>query len=267
METAEVTDSKVELFNFEGNEVRTTIIDGEPFFVGKDVAKAIGYRNVRQAIKDHVKPKYLRESQITTPSGKQTMTVISQPGIYQLAGQSKLPSAEPFQDWVYEEVIPSINKHGAYMTDQKIEEALLNPDTIIELAMQLKTERSGRLIAEQQVKELQPKANYYDRILANKGLVSVTAIAKNYGMTPNQLNKKLHELGVQYNQSGSWYLYSKYQSNGYTHTIPVPYKHADGRKDIKPQTKWTQKGHIFIYELLKKNGIMPMIEQEYEEAK
>jgi len=111
------------------------------------------------------------------------------------------------------------------MTDLKIEEILSNPDTIIELATQLKMERSGRLIAEQQVKELQPKADYYDQILANKGLVTTTSIAKNYGMTANELNKLLHDLGIQYNQSGSWYLYSKYQSNGYTHTIPVPYKH------------------------------------------
>ncbi|KRM09188.1 phage antirepressor KilAC domain-containing protein (plasmid) [Paucilactobacillus suebicus] len=148
------------------------------------------------------------------------------------------------------------------MTDLKIEEILSNPDTIIELATQLKTERSGRLIAEQQVKELQPKADYYDQILANKGLVTTTSIAKNYGMTANELNKLLHDLGIQYNQSGSWYLYSKYQSNGYTHTIPVPYKHKDGREDIKPQTKWTQKGHIFIYETLKQHDVLPMIEQD-----
>jgi len=144
------------------------------------------------------------------------------------------------------------------LTDDKIEEVLTDPDTIIKLATQLKTERASRMIAEQQVKELQPKADYYDSILANKGLVAITSIAKNYGMTPNTMNKKLHELGVQFNQSGSWYLYAKYQNNGYTHTVPVPFTHTDGRCDVKPQTKWTQKGHIFIYELLKSNGIVPM---------
>lgn len=249
-------------FNFRGNDVRVVMVENEPYFVGNDAATAIGYSNTQKAIRDHVKEKYKLTERIVLAGQNREVVVISEPGLYQLAGQSKLPSAEPFQDWVYEEVLPSIRKHGAYMTDLKIEEILSNPDTIIELATQLKTERSGRLIAEQQVKELQPKADYYDQILANKGLVTTTSIAKNYGMTANELNKLLHDLGIQYNQSGSWYLYSKYQSNGYTHTIPVPYKHKDGREDIKPQTKWTQKGHIFIYETLKQHDVLPMIEQD-----
>ncbi|MCT1176908.1 BRO-N domain-containing protein, partial [Pediococcus pentosaceus] len=138
------------------------------------------YQNTRKAIKDHVKTKYMREERIVTPSGTQTMAVISEPGIYQLAGQSKLPTAEPFQDWIYEEVLPSIRKHGAYMTDEKIEEALLNPDTIISLATKLKNERekveverNGRLIAEQQVKEFQPKVSYYDKVLSNDALMTI----------------------------------------------------------------------------------------------
>lgn len=249
-------------FNFRGNDVRVVMVENEPYFVGNDAATAIGYSNTQKAIRDHVKEKYKLTERIVLAGQNREVVVISEPGLYQLAGQSKLPSAEPFQDWVYEEVLPSIRKHGAYMTDLKIEEILSNPDTIIELATQLKTERSGRLIAEQQVKELQPKADYYDQILTNKGLVTTTSIAKNYGMTANELNKLLHDLGIQYNQSGSWYLYSKYQSNGYTHTIPVPYKHKDGREDIKPQTKWTQKGHIFIYETLKQHDVLPMIEQD-----
>lgn len=107
-------------FNFEGNQVRTVLIDDEPYFVGKDAALAIGYKNTRKAIHDHVKPKYQREERIVTPSGTQTMTLISEPGIYQLAGQSKLPSAEPFQDWIYEDVLPSIRKTGTYSTDNTL---------------------------------------------------------------------------------------------------------------------------------------------------
>lgn len=248
-------------FNFKGNQLRTVIIKDKPFFVGKDAALAIGYKNFRDALKAHVKFKYKGESQITTPSGIQTMTVISEPGLYQLASESKLPSAEPFQDWVYEEVLPSIRKHGAYLTDQKIEEVLSDPDTIIKLATQLKEERTGRLIAEQRVNELQPKADYYDLILANKGLVTTTSIAKNYGMSASAFNQLLHSFGIQFNQSGSWYLYSKYQDHGYTHTVPVAFKHRDGRDDVKPNTKWTQKGHVFIYEKLKQNNIIPMIER------
>lgn len=259
--------NELQEFNFQGNQLRTVMIDSEPFFVGKDAAMAIGYKNFRDAIKIHVKSKYKRESRITTPFGTQTMTVISEPGLYQLASESKLPSAGPFQDWVYEQVLPSIRKHGAYMTPETIEKAIYDPDFIIKLATQLKQERSGRLIAEQQVQELKPKADYYDMILASKGLVTTTSIAKNYGVSAKRFNTILHNWGVQYKQSGSWYLYSKYQGHGYTHTVPVPYVHSDGRVDIQPSTKWTQKGHKFIYEFLKARGILPVIERGTEEAK
>ena len=136
-----------------------------------------------------------------------------------------------------------------------------------DLAEQKDQERSGRLIAEQQVQELKPKADYYDMILASKGLVTTTSIAKNYGMSARMFNSLLHSWVIQYKQSGSWYLYSQYQGHGYTHTVPVPYVHSDGRVDIQPSTKWTQKGHKFIYEFLKARGILPVIERETEEAR
>lgn len=189
------------------------------------------------------------------------MVVISEPGLYQLAGQSKLPTAEPFQDWVYEEVLPTIRKHGAYMTPEKIEEALLNPDTIINLAKQLKSEREGRLIAEQQVNELQPKATYYDRVLADKSLVTISIIAKDYGMSGRALNKKLHDLGVIYKQGNTWLLYAKYQLTGWTHSDTTMVKRKDGTEKAVLNTKWTQKGRLGLYELLKQESILPLIEQ------
>ncbi|MEE6674806.1 phage antirepressor [Pediococcus acidilactici] len=258
--------NELQNFNFEGNEVRTVLINDEPYFVGKDVAAAIGYQNTRKAIKDHVKRKYMREERIVTPSGTQTMAVISEPGIYQLAGQSKLPTAEPFQDWIYEEVLPSIRKHGAYMTDEKIEEALLNPDTIINLATQLKNEREGRLIAEQQVKEFQPKVSYYDKVLSNDALMPISLIAKDYGMSGAGMNKLLHELGVQYRQGGTWLLYAKYQRTGWTHSETTMVSRKDGTEKAVLNTKWTQKGRLGLYELLKDNGYLPLIEQEDEPA-
>lgn len=258
--------NELQNFNFEGNEVRTVLINDEPYFVGKDVATAIGYQNTRKAIKDHVKTKYMREERIVTPSGTQTMTVISEPGIYQLAGQSKLPTAEPFQDWIYEEVLPSIRKHGAYMTDEKIEEALLNPDTIINLATQLKNEREGRLIAEQQVKEFQPKVSYYDKVLSNDALMTISLIAKDYGMSGAGMNKLLHELGVQYRQGGTWLLYAKYQRTGWTHSETKMVSRKDGTEKAVLNTKWTQKGRLGLYELLKTNGYLPLIEMKDESA-
>jgi prophage antirepressor-like protein len=252
-----------QLFNFHGHQVRTVIVDDQPMFVGKDVAEVLGYSNTRDALIIHVDTEDKNTVAIHDGNkGNPNQTVINESGLYSLVLSSKMPNAKEFKRWVTAEVLPTIRKHGAYMTPATIEEVLSDPDTIINLATQLKQERNGRMIAEQQVKELQPKADYYDQILANKGLVPITSIAKNYGMSARAFNSLLHDLGVQFNQSGSWYLYSKYQSQGYTHTEPHEYTHRDGRPDVKPNTKWTQKGHIFLYELLKKHGTLPMIEQE-----
>lgn len=114
----------------------------------------------------------------------------------------------------------------------------------------------------QQIKELKPKADYTDRILQNKGLVTITQIAKDYGMSGNKLNELLHELGVQYKQSSQWLLYAKYQDKGYTHSETVNITRSDGRADIKMNTKWTQKGRLFLYTILKANGILPIIEKK-----
>lgn len=103
-----------EVFSFEGANIRTVMVDDEPMFVGKDVAEALGYSNTADALSKHVRTKHKGSSQIATPSGVQTMTVISEPGIYSLIGRSKLKSAERFQDWVHEEVLPSIRKTGSY---------------------------------------------------------------------------------------------------------------------------------------------------------
>ncbi len=118
------------------------------------------------------------------------------------------------------------------------------------------------LMLEQRVNELQPKATYYDLILQNKSLISISVIAKDYGMGAQTMNKKLHNLGVQYKQGEVWLLYAKYQDKGYTQT----YLHAVDAEKTKPHTKWTQAGRIFIYELLKREGIVPMIERDFEGA-
>jgi prophage antirepressor-like protein len=248
-------------FDFHGAQIRTVLVENEPYFVGKDVAGVLGYSQTAKAIREHVDEDDKGVSILDTPGGEQSFTIINESGLYSLILSSKLSAAKEFKRWVTHEVLPSIRKHGAYMTDAKLEEALLNPDTIITLATQLKDERTKRLTAEQRVGELQPKADYYDKILANKSLITTTAIAKNYGMSARALNKKLHELKIQFNQSGSWFLYSKYQDAGYTHTEMIE---VEGSNHTHPQTKWTQKGHLFIYQTLKKDGVLPMIEQKQE---
>lgn len=113
---------------------------------------------------------------------------------------------------------------------------------------------------EQVILELKPKADYTDDILQNKGVVAITQIAKDYGMSGKAMNAKLHELGIIYKLGEQWLLYSKYQSCGYTHSETVAIKHTDGRSDVKLNTKWTQKGRLFLYNKLKCHGVLPMIE-------
>ena len=117
-------------------------------------------------------------------------------------------------------------------------------------------------VKDQQIAEMQPKASYYDMILQCKDLISVTEIAKDYGMSAKTFNKRLHELGIQYKQSGIWFLYAKYQSRGYTKTKTQNYSKPDGTQGAKTHMYWTQVGRLFLYDLLKHNNILPMIERE-----
>ena len=253
-------ENEIQSFNFDNQKVRTLAINGQPYFVGKDVAEILGYKRTADAIRENVPDKFKGVGVLPTPGGKQRVTVISEAGLYKLAFKSHAKNAEKFTDWVASEVLPSIRKHGAYMTDEKIEEVLLNPDTIIKLATELKTERERRSIAEQRVNELTPKASYYDLVLSNKSLVTITQIAKDYGMSGQAMNHKLHDLGVIYKQGDTWLLYSKYQRTGWTHSETIMVPKADGTQKAVMHTKWTQKGRLGLYELLKRHGILPLIE-------
>ena len=252
----------LQIFSFNGLDVRTVLIDGEPYFVGKDVTEILGYAKSRNAIKNHVDDEDKKDAPIQGDlGGTQTMTVINESGLYSLILSSKLPTAKKFKHWVTSEVLPAIRKHGGYLTDEKIEEVLYNPDTLIKLATQLKDEREGRLIAEQQVAELKPKASYYDTILNNKDLVPVSYIAKDYGYSAKGFNLLLKELKIQYKLAGTWLLKSKYQSYGWTSTASYPIETTHGHK-TSTIMKWTQKGRLGLYNELKKHGILPMIERE-----
>lgn len=256
--------NEIQIFNNEEfGEVRTVEVEGKPFFCGSDVAKALGYTNPNKAINDHCRA----ITKWSTPiSGKmQDINYIPEGDLYRLIASSKLPTAEKFERWVFDEVLPSIRKHGLYATDELLD----NPDLIIQMATKLKEERKVRKVLElenkvqsQQIAELQPKASYYDLILQCKDLLTVTEISKDYGMSAKGLNTKLHELGVQYRQSSIWFLYSKYQDKGYTQTKTQSYTKSDGTIGSSVHTYWTQKGRLFLYNLLKENSILPMIEKE-----
>lgn len=251
-----------EVFNFKGQEVRTVTINNEPYFVGKDVAEILGYSNSRQALKSHVDEDDKGVSNFDTLGGKQDLVVINESGLYSLILSSKLPQAKEFKRWVTSEVLPTIRKHGAYLTDSKIEEVLLSPDTIINLATQLKTERAENQRLKLALEEAQKQARYLDLIIDSKASLRVTQIAADYGMSAGKFNKLLHELGVQYKVNKQWILYRKYMGKGYTDSVTFDFVDGLGRPQTYITTTWTQKGRLFLYELLKEQGILPLIEQE-----
>ncbi|EME8227488.1 TPA: phage antirepressor KilAC domain-containing protein [Enterococcus faecium] len=248
-----------QIFNFEQNEVRTILVNDEPYFVGKDIADVLGYSNPQKAIRDHVDLEDKTQNDSFTVNGT-AVVLINESGLYSLILKSKLPSAKKFKRWVTSEVLPAIRKHGGYLTPEKVEEALLNPDTIIQLATQLKEERTGRLIAEQKIAEYEPKISYLDSILSSTDSVTISQIAADYGMSPQQMNKLLHKLGIQKKVGNQWLLCKKHMRQGYTksHTTEIP--KSDGGTKVVMNTKWTQKGRLFIYESLKKEGYIPEID-------
>ena len=165
-------------------------------------------------------------------------------------------------------MLPSIRKHGLYAT----EELLNNPDVMIAVLTELKTERekAAKLqttiaVQNQQLAELQPKATYYDVVLNCPDLVTITTIAKDFGWSAIKLNGFLHEHGIQFKQGEIWHLYQEYAEKGYAATRTTLFKGSDGEQHSKEHTYWTQKGRLFIYDLLKRNNILPLVERETEE--
>nr|DAW29167.1 MAG TPA: repressor domain protein [Caudoviricetes sp.] len=259
--------SELQIFkNAEFGSIRTLTINGEPYFVGRDVAEILGYSNSRKALADHVDEEDKGVTKCDTLGGTQEMTVINEGGLYSLILGSKLPTARKFKRWVTSEVLPTIRRHGVYAVD----EVLANPDMLIEALLQLKAEREiNQVLKEtvavqnQQIVEMKPKASYYDVVLNCKDLVAISVIAKDYGWSANRMNQYLHQKGVQYKQGNKiWLLYQKYAEMGYTNTKTHSYPGNDGTMHTAVHTYWTQQGRLFIYELLKSDGILPTMEQE-----
>lgn len=246
----------------EFGELRIVEMNGDPWLVGKDVATALGYSNPRKALADHVDPEdKLQGDGVTIRDSigrEQTATLINESGLYSLVLSSKLPGAKRYRRWVTNEVLPSIRKHGAYMTPETLQKALLNPDTMIRLCQQLKDEqeRSARLKAANE--QLEPAARYaHDCLLADGGRLA-SSIAQEYGMSAVKFNRLLHRLGIQYKQGGQWLLYAKHTGKGYTETRVNLIPHNDGFTHQHPETLWTAKGRAFLYKKLKDVGFLPV---------
>jgi prophage antirepressor-like protein len=265
--------------NTEFGELGVLVIDGKEYFPASECARILGYSNPRDAILRHCKPegvvKHDGVSLTTNQYGISTeqmveKTYITEGNLYRLIIRSKLPAAERFERWIFDEVLPTIRKHGLYATEKVLDEILADPDYGIRLFSELKAERERRKALEMEnaqhkqiIGELRPKASYYDLILQKKSLVPISKIAKDYGMSGKAFNKLLHELGVQYKMGDTWLLYQQYADQGYTQSRT----HAIDAEKSRMHTYWTQKGRLFLYDLLKnRRGLLPMIERNGKTA-
>ena len=246
-----------QIFNFEQHEVRTVTIHDEPFFVGKDVTSILGYSNSRDALNNHVdsEDKIVLTSRIATLENmpNRGLIGINESGLYSLIIGSKLPNAKKFKRWVTSEVLPTIRKTGSYSNVPKSFAQALR------LAADL--EEKNQLL-EQQIAEYEPKISYLDTILSSTDTVATSQIAADYGMSAIALNKLLNKLGVQHKVSGQWLLYRKHMNQGYTKSHTSEIAKADGGVKVVMNTKWTQKGRVFIYNLLIAEGYYPQMDLE-----
>ncbi len=232
---------------FENNQfgkVRTVSIGGEPWFVANDVFRVLSVSNSKDAL--HTLDDDEKSGvDIIDPHGRtQKTNCISEAGLYSIILRSRKPEAKLFKRWVTHEVIPSIRKHGVYAVD----EVLNNPDMLIGALQALKKERAEKAL-------LQPKADYYDKVLQAPDAMPVTLIAKECGMTAYQLNKILSDMKVQYKTGGTWTLYKEYQNEGYTKMRT--YYDCYGR--ARNEMQWTQKGRHFLHTILQKQGKIPSV--------
>ena len=240
--------------------IRVVEEDGKFLFCGSDVAKALGYSRPNEAVSAHCKGTVKRRT--PTTSGVQEMLFIPEGDVYRLISRSKLPAAERFEVWVFDEVLPSIRKHGGYMAGQEVltdAELLANAMLVANRVIEERDRQIKEL--QEENRELEEDANYTRTILRNPGLVTTNQIAKDYGMSARTFNKLLHSMGIQYKQGKQWLLYSPYQSKGYTASKTYDFTHKDGRKDVGMLTMWTQRGRAFLYSALKDEGIVPEIEK------
>ena len=227
------------------------VVDGETvLFCGADVAKALGYSNPSKALSDHCKGVTKRYT--PTASGAQEMSFIPEGDVYRLIVRSNLPESVRFEKWLFEEVIPSIRKHGGYLTPDKLEEALMNPDVLIRLATDLKSAQQQRKELEAQNAKLLPKAEFYDAIIESTDTVEMATVAKvlNLGIGRTKLFEILRENKILRCDNTPL---QKYIDLGWFRCIESKYTKPGGGTFINVKTVVYQKGIDGILKLL--NGL------------
>lgn len=247
--------NELEIFkNDEFGEIRTIEVDDKIYFVASDVAKSLAYKNTSKAIKDHCR--WVTKRYIPHPQNKNKkleVNTIPEGDIYRLIANSELPNAEKFESWVFDEVLPTIRKHGAYMTNEVIERTLTDPDYLIQLATALKEERQARQLAEQKIEEQKPLVDFANKVSDTTSLIDMNQMAKllkdeNIPIGRNRLFEILRQKEIlRYNNEP----YQKYIESGYFKVKESTYNTPYGTKTYV-KTYITGRGQIWITEKLRR---------------
>ena len=241
----------------EFGEIRTVEVNGEPWLVGKDVALALGYSNTKDALMAHVdeedKRVIQRSENATFDIPNRGLTIINESGLYSLVLSSKLPTAKKFRRWVTAEVLPSIRRHGAYMTPETLEAAILNPDTMIKLCTALKEEQDKRKALETRVKRDRPKVLFADSVAASKTSILVGELAKLLKQNgvetgQNRMFQWLREQGYLIRRQGTDFNMptQKAMEMGLFEIKETAITHSDGHVTISKTPKVTGKWQQFF---------------------
>lgn len=248
---------ELQIFNSpEFGQIRTIERGGEPWFVGKDVAEALGYANARNAVPDHVDDEDKLRTQIEYAGQKREVTLINESGLYSLVLSSKLPGAKQFKRWITSEVIPSIRKHDAYMTPDKLEEVLLSPDTLIQLAQNLKDEQEKRKALQEQVEAQRPAVLFAGALETSKSSILIGELAKilkqnGVKIGPIRLFDWMRQNGYLIRRNGSDYNMptQRAMEMGLFEIKETSIVHADGHTSISKTPKVTGKGQVYFVDL------------------
>jgi len=256
--------NKIQIFEHaEFGRIEILMIDERPYFPAVECAVKLGYTRPHNAIERHCAHSLKRGVSVDASNqfgvtGERTVEKIYIPegDLYRLIIRSKLPAAVRFESWVVDEVLPSIRKYGAYITEEALAQARENLAYAKKLFAQLSEEQARNFTMHEYMEKIGPKARYYDVVLQSDEPVQVSIIAKDYGMTAADFNIMLHDLCVQYKVGQTWLLYSRYAKSGLT----ITKTYLIGNEITSIHTCWTQRGRVFLYNLLKRHGILPVAE-------
>ena len=235
--------------NEEFGTIEVMMIDGKPHFPAAECAAILGYNQPQHAVNRHCRPDGCTKRTVIDSLGRnQEKKYINEGNLYRLIVRSKLPAAIRFETLVFDEILPSIRQHGAY----------ISPETL----RRMRDDREFTSELLEAISQMQPKVQYFDAILQSPQAFPISVISKEYGMSAFAFNRLLHELGVQYRVGKAWLLYKNYANQGYA----VTKTYLVGDKEVSIHTCWTMKGRLFIYDLLKYYGILPQAERLFDEV-